>query len=86
MMPGVLCLTPRRKHPSLRRKCQVHLLYGDYHYAVKELLEPRDYLAQGMGKTRFSGWTREEKIDRVIDKACRGSEVPLGAFWCKVRV
>jgi hypothetical protein len=22
----------------------------------------------------------------VIDKACRGSKVPLRAFWCKARV
>jgi hypothetical protein len=22
----------------------------------------------------------------VIDKACRGSEVPLRAFWCEARV
>jgi hypothetical protein len=25
-------------------------------------------------------------MDRVVDKACRGSEVPLMAFWCKARV
>ncbi len=25
-------------------------------------------------------------MDRVIDKACRGPEVPLRAFWCKARV
>jgi len=25
-------------------------------------------------------------MDRVTDKACKGSEVPLRAFWCKARV
>jgi len=34
---------------------------------------------------RFSEWT-SKNIDRAIDKACRGSEVPLRAFWCKVRI
>jgi len=24
-------------------------------------------------------------MDRAIDKACRGSEVPLRAFWSKLR-
>ena len=24
-------------------------------------------------------------MDRVNDKACRGSEVPLRALWCKAR-
>jgi hypothetical protein len=24
-------------------------------------------------------------MDRVIDKTCRGSEVPLRALWCKAR-
>jgi hypothetical protein len=25
-------------------------------------------------------------MDKVINKASRGSEVPLKAFWCKVRI
>jgi len=24
-------------------------------------------------------------MDRVYDKACKGSEVPLRALWCKAR-
>jgi len=29
---------------------------------------------------------REKNMNKVIDKACRGSEVPLRAFWCKARI
>ena len=36
-----------------------------------------------MEKTKFSEWTRET-MDRLNDKACRGSEVPLRALWCKL--
>jgi len=25
-------------------------------------------------------------VDKVIDKVCRGSEVPFRAFWCEARV
>ena len=38
-----------------------------------------------MEKTEFSEWTKG-KGDKMIDKACRGSEVPLRAFWCKARI
>jgi len=33
----------------------------------------------------FLEWIRE-KLDGATDKACSGSEVPLRAFWCKVRI
>ena len=44
----------------------------------------RDYLVQGMEKTKLSEWT-SRNMDRVYDKACRGSEVPLRVLWCKAR-
>jgi len=43
-----------------------------------------DYLVPRMEKTKFSEWT-SKNMDRVYDKACRGSEVPLRALWCKAR-
>ena len=43
-----------------------------------------DYLVQGMEKTKLSEWT-SKNMDRVYDKACRGSEVPLRVLWCKAK-
>ena len=37
---------------------------------------------EGMG---FSDWIIQ-RIGRAIDKACRGPELPLRAFWRKARV
>jgi len=36
-------------------------------------------------KAKFSEQTRERNMGRAIDKACRGSAVPLRALWCKAR-
>jgi hypothetical protein len=38
------------------------------------------------GENEVFGMGLGERVDRVIDKVCRGSEVPLRAFWCEAGV
>ena len=85
MMPAVIYVLPPEENTQACEENARSVCHGDHHCAVKKLLETPDYLALGMKKRGF--WNGLGNFtDKVIDKAFRGSEGPLRAFFGEARI